>query len=451
MRSRPGGWVRRWCMCCCPLTRCSAGTCCSGTRAGRAAPPGGLGLLLAVGTAFVPLVYVLVAVLGGAAAWLLRGARPGVLTSAGIALAVPVALLLPWLVDQALDPGRLLLEAGLHGPALSDARLGPESLLALNPGGPGVPPFWVTAGLVAAGLAALLARRRRRAVAAGWAAALFAMLVAVVIARITVSGATAWPGVPLALAAAALIVLAGLSAPGLAALGAAGGVRRMAAVLVAAVAISAPLLAAGHWVVQGVRGPLRSDVPDPTPPAGRDPRAARRADPARQRFGVHLAARPGPAPRRGGTARRPRGPRTCPHRRGRARRRARRHGRRHARPAGRGHGRHRPAGAGRTGRDAGLAAVAAADEPVGSGRAVAGGRDGHPRPASARALPAHPVAVAPGRDGPRRAAAGRTRPPRPRHRPRTLPPVPGPGRRPMRARVVGPRWVVGRSRLGGGV
>ncbi|GAA4518578.1 glycosyltransferase [Nonomuraea ferruginea] len=226
----------------------------------------GLGLLLAVGTAFVPLVYVLVAVLGGAAAWLLRGARPGVLTSAGIALAVPVALLLPWLVDQALDPGRLLLEAGLHGPALSDARLGPESLLALNPGGPGVPPFWVTAGLVAAGLAALLARRRRRAVAAGWAAALFAMLVAVVIARITVSGATAWPGVPLALAAAALIVLAGLSAPGLAALGAAGGVRRMAAVLVAAVAISAPLLAAGHWVVQGVRGPLRSDVPDPTPP-----------------------------------------------------------------------------------------------------------------------------------------------------------------------------------------
>ncbi|MFC5815377.1 glycosyltransferase family 2 protein [Nonomuraea harbinensis] len=226
----------------------------------------GLGLLLAVGTAFVPLVYVLVAVLGGAAAWLLRRARPGVLTSAGIALAVPVALLLPWLVDQALDPGRLLLEAGLHGPALSDARLGPESLLALNPGGPGVPPFWVTAGLVAAGLAALLARRRRRAVAAGWAAALFAMLVAVVIARITVSGAAAWPGVPLALAAAALIVLAGLSAPGLAALVAAGGVRRMAAVLVAAVAISTPLLAAGHWVVQGVRGPLRSDVPDPTPP-----------------------------------------------------------------------------------------------------------------------------------------------------------------------------------------
>ncbi|WP_187281379.1 hypothetical protein, partial [Nonomuraea sp. C10] len=226
----------------------------------------GLGLLLAVGTAFVPLVYVLVAVLGGAAAWLLRGARSGVLTSAGIALAVPVALLLPWLVDQALDPGRLLLEAGLHGPALSDARLGPESLLALNPGGPGVPPFWVTAGLVAAGLAALLARRRRRAVAAGWAAALFAMLVAVVIARITVSGATAWPSVPLALAAAALIVLTGLSAPGLAALVAAGGVRRMAAVLVAAVAISTPLLAAGHWVVQGVRGPLRSDVPDPTPP-----------------------------------------------------------------------------------------------------------------------------------------------------------------------------------------
>ncbi|MDA0632789.1 glycosyltransferase family 2 protein, partial [Nonomuraea sp. MCN248] len=46
---------------------------------------------------------------------------------------------------------------------------------------------------------------------------------------------------------------------------AAGGPRRMAAGLVAAVAFGAPLLAAGHWVVHGVRGPLRSDVPDPLP------------------------------------------------------------------------------------------------------------------------------------------------------------------------------------------
>ncbi|MGI5269279.1 glycosyltransferase [Nonomuraea sp. CA-218870] len=225
----------------------------------------GLGLLLAVGTAFVPIVYVLAAALGAAAAWSLRRRRPEVVTSAGIALAAPVALLLPWLVDLVLDPGRLLLEAGLHGPGLSDARLAPEFLLALNPGGPGVPPFWVTGGLVAAGLAALLVRGRRRAVAAGWAAALFGVLVALVVARVGVSGAPAWPGVPLAVAAAALLVVAGLVAGSLSALWAAGGPRRMAAGLVAAVAFGAPLLAAGHWVVHGVRGPLRPDVPDPLP------------------------------------------------------------------------------------------------------------------------------------------------------------------------------------------
>ncbi|MFG1942031.1 glycosyltransferase family 2 protein [Nonomuraea sp. NPDC048826] len=225
----------------------------------------GLGLLLAVGTAFVPLVYALAAVLGLAAAWLLRGRRPGVVISTGIALAVPVVLLLPWLVDLASAPGRFLLEAGLHGPELSDARLAPEFLLALNPGGPGAPPFWVTGGLVAAGLAALVVRGRRRAVAAGWAVALFGVLVALVVARVEVSGAPAWPGVPLALAAAALLVLAGLSAGSFASLRAAGGPRRMAAGLVAVVAFGTPLLAAGLWIVQGVRGPLRSDAPDPLP------------------------------------------------------------------------------------------------------------------------------------------------------------------------------------------
>lgn len=223
----------------------------------------GLGLLLAVGTAFVPLVYALAAVLGGATAGLLRKRRPGVLTSVGIALGVPVALLLPWLVSLVQDPGRLLLEAGLHGPALSDARLAPEFLLALNPGGPGVPPFWVTGGLVAAGLAALLVRGRRRAVAAGWAVALLGVLVAIVVARVSVSGAPGWPGVPLALAAAALLVVAGLNAGRLAA--AATKLRQALALLVAAVAFGTPVLAAGIWIVQGVRGPLRSDVPDPLP------------------------------------------------------------------------------------------------------------------------------------------------------------------------------------------
>ncbi|MEV4562666.1 glycosyltransferase family 2 protein [Nonomuraea sp. NPDC049419] len=292
-------------------------------RARRAA--WALGLWLAVGTAFVPLVYPLFAVLGvlGAVAFggtgrsaagrqaggRLRGgagpdgggrgsgresgrggsgrgsgrggsgrngsgrgrfrrgsgARGGIAVSMGIALAVPPALLLPWLASLATDPGRLLLEAGLHDPALVDQALAPESLLALSPGGPGLPPYWVTAGLVLTALAALLMRRQRMIVAIGWAVALYGVLAAILVGRITVEGARAWPGVPLAFAGTGLVVLVGLTAHRLPELRASGGLRRLGAGAVAAVAFSTPLLAAGFWIATGVRGPLVGDAPDVMP------------------------------------------------------------------------------------------------------------------------------------------------------------------------------------------
>ncbi|MGW0201198.1 hypothetical protein ACWDX9_48110, partial [Nonomuraea sp. NPDC003201] len=136
-------------------------------RARRAA--WALGLLLAVGTAFAPLVYPLFAVLGVLAAVAFRGA----VTSMAIALAVPLVLLFPWLAGLVTSPDKILLEAGLHDPALVDAALAPESLLALSPGGPGLPPFWVTGGLVATALAALLMRRQRMIVAIGWGITLY--------------------------------------------------------------------------------------------------------------------------------------------------------------------------------------------------------------------------------------------------------------------------------------
>ena len=43
-----------------------------------------------------------------------------------------------------------------------------RSLLLLSPGGPGLPPYWVSAALLLAGLAALLASRRRPLIVAGW-------------------------------------------------------------------------------------------------------------------------------------------------------------------------------------------------------------------------------------------------------------------------------------------
>ncbi|HEX4816996.1 MAG TPA: glycosyltransferase family 2 protein [Nonomuraea sp.] len=235
-----------------------------------------LGLLLAMGTAFVPLVYPMVAVLGALAVVTFgrdgglrrrRRAplRDGVVVSMAVALLLPVALLAPWLAGLAADPGRLLLEAGLHDPALVNAALPPESLLALSPGGPGLPPFWVTAGLVAAALGALLLRRQRTVVAVGWAVTLYGLLVAILVSRISVGGTRAWPGVPMAFAGMGLVVLVGLTAHRLAALRAGGGLRRAGATALVAVAFSTPLLAAGHWVLTGVRGPLVGDAPEVLP------------------------------------------------------------------------------------------------------------------------------------------------------------------------------------------
>ncbi|MEV6031579.1 glycosyltransferase family 2 protein [Nonomuraea sp. NPDC052116] len=228
-------------------------------RARRAA--WALGLLLAVGTAFAPLVYPLFAVLGVLAAVAFRGA----VTSMAIALAVPLVLLFPWLAGLVTSPGKILLEAGLHDPALVDVALAPESLLALSPGGPGLPPFWVTGGLVATALAALLMRRQRMIVAIGWGITLYGVLAAILVSRVTVEGARAWPGVPLAFAGTGLVVLVGLTAHRLAELRAGGALRRLGAMAVAAVAFSTPLLAAGYWVATGVRGPLVGDVPDVLP------------------------------------------------------------------------------------------------------------------------------------------------------------------------------------------
>lgn len=240
-----------------------------GRRARRAA--WGLGLLLAVGTAFAPLVYPFTVVVGALGAVAFGAARRGVGVSVGIALGVPLVLLFPWLVQLLGHPEQILLEAGLHQPGLADPRLSAESLLALSPGGPGMPPLWVTAGLLAVALAALLVRRGRTVVAVGWAVILFGLLVAILVSRARVTAiagsvaAHAWPGIPLAFAATGALVVAAVTARRLTELRAAGGLRRGAALLVAAVAFSTPVLAAGFWVWKGVDGPLRGDLPDAMP------------------------------------------------------------------------------------------------------------------------------------------------------------------------------------------
>jgi GT2 family glycosyltransferase len=240
-------------------------------RARRAA--WGVGLLLTVAMAFAPLTW-LFALVMGTLAWVAfgsgrsrgrrRGARRGLGTNLVIALGVPPLLLLPWTVGLLLHPSRVLLEAGLHRPELVDSRLSAKAIFLLDPGGPGTPVWWVTAGLVAVGVLALPLRSRRTAVLAGWMLTLFGLLGAILVSAATVTSgsagadtARAWPSVAILFAAGG-VLLAATSALQRAAEVLAGRdfIYRAGGAVVAAMALSTPVLAAGSWIVTGVPGPL---------------------------------------------------------------------------------------------------------------------------------------------------------------------------------------------------
>jgi hypothetical protein len=107
--------------------------------------------------------------------------------NAGIVAAVPAAVLIPWTFHLVTSPSAFFLEAGLPRAGLAAANLRPESLLLLSPGGPGLPPAWVTAGLVLPAFCALLARRRMALVYTGWGVALGGLIIALVVSRVRVT------------------------------------------------------------------------------------------------------------------------------------------------------------------------------------------------------------------------------------------------------------------------
>jgi len=248
------------------------------------------GLTVAIAAAFVPLVWLVVIALAIG----LVAARPALWRNLSIVAIVPPVLLLPWTIQAASNPASLLLEAGLQQPGLAERSLPAKSIMLLSPGGPGLPPVWVTAGIALAALAALLLSRRRAVMLAGWGVALAGLLVAVALSRVMVTPATggpavsAWPGVALLIAATGLLlagVTAGEALPRLAGRGdasdrgprprKAGGrrpgagprtLRLVAAGVLALAACSAPALAAASWLTNGVRGPV-GPVSGPVVPA----------------------------------------------------------------------------------------------------------------------------------------------------------------------------------------
>jgi GT2 family glycosyltransferase len=228
------------------------------------------GLVVALGAAFVPLLWGMALIATAVAALAFRKARPGTLGNLGIVVLVPPVLLMPWTLQVAARPSLFLLEAGLQQPGAASPRLPARSLMLLSPGGPGLPPVWVTAGLALAALAALLASRRRALVVAGWGVALLGLLAAIGLSHANVrpaggeSAITVWPGPALAIAAVGLLLAAVAAGDGLFALaaGQGSGLRRLASprragvALMAIVACSAPVLAAAFWVMTGVKGPV---------------------------------------------------------------------------------------------------------------------------------------------------------------------------------------------------
>ena len=121
------------------------------------------------------------------AALALVAVRPGMWRNLGIVAVVPPVLLLPWTVQVAANPPVLLLEVGVQQPGLAIHDLPARSLMLLSPGGPGLPPIWVTAGIAVAALAALLLSRRRALMMAGWGIALAGLLFAVAVSRVVVT------------------------------------------------------------------------------------------------------------------------------------------------------------------------------------------------------------------------------------------------------------------------
>jgi len=249
------------------------------------------GLTIALAAAFVPLVWAVALV----AALALVAARPGAWRNLAIVAALPPVLLMPWTLRVAAHPSTLLLEAGLQRPGLADHDLAARSLMLLSPGGPGLPPVWVTAGIALAALAALLLSRRRVLMMAGWGIALSGLVIAIAVSRAVITpgdggaAVSAWPGVALLIAAVGLI-LAGVTAgealprpatgrarparagqarggrPGPAGRRAPRPVHGTGAVILAGVALSAPALAAASWVASGVPGPV-APVSGPVVPA----------------------------------------------------------------------------------------------------------------------------------------------------------------------------------------
>lgn len=238
-------------------------------------------LWLAVLTAFVPMAWALAAAIAIVALVSARGVGwRAVLTP----LLATLVLLLPWSVAVWGHQGvaSLLFEAGLPAPWLTGRLTSWDALLG-RPGGGA--PGWLSVGVVAAAVLALVRSDTRPAVLRAWVVLVVALAATALLAGHSFSTATStasqplWLGFPLVLAHGAAITAAALAGAGVLArsTGEGFGARSTAAgsgrpgpigmlvASVAALAVLTPAAGAVWWVWSSSAGPLdrgpATDVP----------------------------------------------------------------------------------------------------------------------------------------------------------------------------------------------
>ena len=219
----------------------------------------GTAILLAALTACVPAMWVIALILaisatvtglvrhGRAASWMIR--------RVWLAVLAPILLLWPWSAELFLHPSLFLFEPGVTSRGLSDSEVSAVDVLLLHPGGPGMTPVLLSAGLLLAGLLAFMRRDRIGAVCVAWVTGLLALVLGVLQTVVLVTPPDSsvalrpWPGPATLLLGLSMIGAAAYAADGLRARVTRADFNLMQPVgfFVAVLAIAAPAASAVLW------------------------------------------------------------------------------------------------------------------------------------------------------------------------------------------------------------
>ena len=226
----------------------------------------GAGLVLAVTAAFGPVLWPVTAAVG-AGALLAPGRRLHRLGSVAATLVTALAALLPWTVSVLQHPALLVRGLGLSEPLRSSRPLPTADVLLMHPGGPAQPWVWALAPMVAAAVVGLGRASHRLAARAGFAVFLVAVAGSVLISRRTGAApddalAHYWTGPTAAVAALgvlmAAVVAANLARPALRRY--TFGWRQPAVGLLVAAVLAGTGVAVVQMLVRGVDDPLTGDT-----------------------------------------------------------------------------------------------------------------------------------------------------------------------------------------------